>query len=71
MKQKTSFQKERVRDPYIDRRSGDDRRSVYDSDYFENNGIERRKEAERRQPEERRDDCIRISDWSSICPDDV
>ena len=32
----------RVRDPYIDRRSGEDRRVVYDSDYFENSGRERR-----------------------------
>ena len=32
----------------IDRRSATDRRSVYDLDYFQNGGIERRTEKERR-----------------------
>ena len=32
----------------IDRRSAPDRRSVYDLDYFQNGGIERRTEKERR-----------------------
>ncbi|MGD2272478.1 MAG: hypothetical protein PVI06_18910 [Desulfobacterales bacterium] len=70
MKDKMNVQKSRTSDPYVDRRSGDDRRVVYDSDYFENSGLERRKQGERRGPEERRDDCVRISQWSSICPDD-
>ena len=59
----------RVRDPYIDRRSGEDRRVVYDSDYFENSGRERRYGGDRRQMDERRDNCVRVSDWSSVCPD--
>jgi hypothetical protein len=62
-------QNARVRDPYMDRRSGEDRRAVYDSDYFENSGIERRHSGDRRQKDERRDSCIRVSDWSSVCPD--
>jgi hypothetical protein len=64
-------QNARVRDPYIDRRSGEDRRAVYDSDYFENGGAERRHGRDRRQRGERRDRCIRVSDWSSVCPDNT
>jgi hypothetical protein len=60
----------RVMDPYMDRRSGEDRRVVYDSDYFENSGVERRHGGDRRQKGERRDSCIRVSDWTSVCPDD-
>ena len=55
-------------DPYIDRRSGDDRRQVYDSDYFETNGKERRTWRERRQQDERRSVYFRITKWSSVCP---
>ena len=61
----------RVRDPYIDRRSGEERRAVYDSDYFENGGVERRHARDRRQKGERRESCIRVSDWSSVCPDNM
>ena len=61
----------RVTDPYMDRRSGEDRRVVYDSDYFENSGVERRHGGDRRQKDERRGSCIRVSDWSSICPDET
>ena len=32
----------RISDPYVDRRSGEDRREIYHSDYFENDGLERR-----------------------------
>ena len=28
----------RISDPYVDRRSGEDRRQVYDADYFQNGG---------------------------------
>ena len=59
----------RVRDPYIDRRSGEERRQAYDSDYFENQGLERRKNQDRRLQSERRDRCVRVSQWSSVCPD--
>ena len=59
----------RISDPYVDRRSGDERRQFYDSDYYESGGIERRKHSDRRQQDERRDRCIRVSPWSSVCPD--
>ena len=29
----------RIRDPYVDRRSGEDRRTVYDADYWENGWV--------------------------------
>jgi hypothetical protein len=53
----------------IDRRSGEDRRRVYNLDYFENGGRERRKQDERRHEGERRADCVRVSEWSSVCFD--
>jgi hypothetical protein len=56
----------RISDPYIDRRSGEDRRQVYDADYFQNGGKERRSGKERRQQNERRKSYIRVSEWSSI-----
>ena len=62
---------ERLADPYIDRRSGDDRREIYDSDYFDGGGLERRSGQDRRQQGERRDSCLRVSQWSSVCPDDA
>lgn len=71
MTEKTSSLNDRTADPYVDRRSGDDRRVVYDSDYFENGGIERRQTADRRQQDERRESCIRVSKWSSVCPDET
>ena len=61
----------RKSDPYVDRRSGDDRRQIYDADYFQNGGSERRGGKERRQDDERRKDCVRISKWSSICSTDI
>lgn len=70
MKKPARMQNDRKGDPYIDRRSGDDRRVVYDSDYFDNGGIERRQGVERRQESERRDNCTRVSQWSSVCPDE-
>jgi hypothetical protein len=69
LKLKISMQNDRTADPYVDRRSGDDRRVVYDSDYFENGGLERRQGNDRRQRDERRQDCVRVSRWSSVCPD--
>ena len=62
---------ERVMDPFIDRRSGDDRREAYDLDYFQDGGAERRLGRDRRKMQERRDSCIRVSNWSSICPDEI
>ena len=60
----------RINDPYLDRRSGADRRQAYDLDYFPGGGIERRLGKERRRPDERRDGWVRVSEWSSVCPDD-
>ena len=71
MKKKDVLNDARLRDPYVDRRSGEDRREAYDSDYFEKGGIERRMGKERRQSKERREGCIRVSEWSSVCPDDI
>jgi len=62
---------ERIADPYVDRRGADDRRAVYDSDYFDGGGLERRNGLDRRQQDERRDSCLRVSQWSSVCPDDT
>ena len=41
----------RIADPFIDRRSGDDRREAYELDYFAQGGIERRSGVENRQNE--------------------
>jgi hypothetical protein len=71
LKLKIIVPNDRKSDPYVDRRSGDDRRAVYDSDYFENGGPERRQPKDRRQQEERRQNCVRVSRWSSVCPDEM
>ena len=68
MKEDSFLKDSRVRDPYMDRRSGEERRQAYDSDYFDNQGLERRKEKDRRLQAERRDRCVRVSNWSSVCP---
>jgi predicted Zn finger-like uncharacterized protein len=61
------LKKRRIRDPFLDRRSGDDRREAYELGYFAQGGIEKRKGVERRHKDERRDNHIRISQWSSVC----
>jgi len=61
--------RKRQGDPYLDRRSGEDRRRVYSIDYFLKGNLDRRRLGERRGRSERRQDCIRIDQWSSICPD--
>jgi hypothetical protein len=66
IKEKLKSKNARLTDPYLDRRSGEDRRQVYDSDYFVNGGIERRTGKDRRQKGERRDGYIRVSKWSSV-----
>jgi hypothetical protein len=68
--QKSSFKRQRQRDPYLDRRSGEDRRNVYSLDYFLKGNRDRRSGMERRLNIERRTGCIRINEWSSICPDE-
>ena len=49
MEENNDFKDRRLADPYTDRRSGEDRRQVYDSDYWEKVGIERRSMKDRRQ----------------------
>ncbi|MBM9605692.1 hypothetical protein [Desulfopila inferna] len=60
---------QRKRDPYLDRRSGEDRRQVYSVDYFLKNNPDRRSGRERRSRIERRKGCIRVDEWASVCPD--
>ena len=52
----------------IERRSGEDRRIVYDLDYFRNDGIERRKRKgkDRRTQGERRFGWVKVNNWSSV-----
>jgi hypothetical protein len=70
MKDERTLKDDRKNDPLVDRRSGEDRRLAYDLDYFQNGGVERRKGEERRKKDERRDNCVRVSKWSSVCPDE-
>jgi len=49
----------------IDRRSQEDRRRVYDLDYFFNGGVERRRWLERRSKAERRVGWKRVNNWAS------
>ena len=70
MEDTIELKKIRKTDPFLDRRCGEDRREAYDLDYFRDGGTERRQQDERRQPLERREGCIRVSEWSSICPDE-
>ena len=49
----------------IDRRCGDDRRQVVSLDYFETNGVERRKYQDRRIGKEMRADWVRVNQWTS------
>ena len=70
MKENKYFKDKRVGDPYIDRRSGEDIREVYDSFYWESGGIEKRSAKDRRQPKERRDSWVKVSRWSSVCTED-
>ncbi len=60
---------QRTGDPYVDRRCGEDRRKVYSIDYFLSGHRDRRLRRERRINVERRQDCVRVDDWSSICPE--
>ena len=69
MKYNKYFKNRRVGDPYVDRRSGEDRRQVYDSVYWESVGIERRRAKDQRQQKERRDSWVKVSKWSSVCPE--
>jgi len=64
-----TFREMRQRDPFMDRRTGEDRRKVYSLEYFQAGYPDRRKRHERRSNVERRAGCVRISNWSSVCPD--
>jgi len=55
-----------ARDSLIDRRSEEDRRRVYNSDYFLSGGVERRKWTDRRSQDERRLGWIRLNRWYSV-----
>ena len=70
-KTKSTATDKRNTDPYMDRRSGDDRRAVYSIDYFANDGSERRRRNDRRTHGERREDCINVSKWSSVCAEET
>ena len=67
MSDRQKLKDRRIADPFLDRRSGDERREGYESGYFAKGGLRRRKSAERRQKGERRDQYVRIDKWSSIC----
>jgi len=69
MSESPSSKNGRIADPFLDRRSGDDRREAHLLGYFAQGGIERRGGVERRQKGERRDQCVNVSQWSSVCPD--
>jgi hypothetical protein len=69
MSESQSLKDGRISDPFLDRRSGDDRREAYELEYFAQGGIERRSGGESRQKGERRVHCVNVSEWSSVCPD--
>ena len=71
MKGNNSLNNKRTSEPFVDRRSGEDRCVAYDLNYFQKGGIERRKGTDRRKQNERRDSCVRVSKWSSVCKDDT
>jgi hypothetical protein len=50
----------------FDRRSGEDKRKLYNLDYFSEGGKERRKGKERRQSGERRSGWARVYNWCSV-----
>ncbi len=50
----------------VDRRTDEDRRQLYDLNYFEAGNPERRILKERRDSEERRGDWVRLGRWFSV-----
>ena len=50
----------------VDRRSGEDKRKLYNLDYFIEGGEERRRGRERRQSRERRSGWVRVYKWCSV-----
>ena len=69
MSKSRSLKDRRIGDPYLDRRSGNDRRENYDLDFFEQGGVERRTGIEPRHKGERRAQWVKVSKWSSVCPE--
>jgi len=69
MSARQALKDRRIGDPYLDRRSGDDRREHYDLDFFEQGNTEKRSAIEPRKIGERRARCIKVSQWSSVCPE--
>jgi hypothetical protein len=63
---KKALSKTPMRRSLIDRRSGDDKRKLYNLDYFTDGGEERRKGTERRQSGERRSAWARVYKWCSV-----
>ena len=63
---KKAFAKSPVRRSPIDRRSGEDKRKLYNLDYFIDGGEERRRGRERRQCGERRSAWARVYKWCSV-----
>ena len=55
----------------IDRRSGADRRIVFNVDYWLTGGVERRRWKERRSEFERRAEWVRVSQWCSVFTGDL
>jgi len=55
-----------VKRSLFDRRSGEDKRKLYNLDYFSDGGKERRKGKERRQSDERRTGWARVYNWCSV-----
>jgi hypothetical protein len=51
---------------YADRRSGKDRRRLFNFNRFFYRGLERRSLKERRSKVERRDGWVMVSKWSSV-----
>ena len=68
MSKNRSLKDRRIGDPYLDRRSGSDRRENYDLDFFEQGGVEKRSGIELRHKGERRGQWVKVSQWSSVCP---
>jgi len=63
---KKAISKSPKRRSLVDRRSGEDKRKLYNLDYFTDGGQERRKGRERRQSGERRSAWVRVYKWCSV-----
>ncbi len=63
---KKAISKSPMRRSLVDRRSGEDKRKLYNLDYFTEGGDERRKGRERRLSGERRSAWARVYKWCSV-----